>query len=232
MLGPAQAWQRNWAPPIDPGVETPFDWSIVLSLDMIRAHTKTDDIIGVSDDQLTFYRAAALEAAEQYTGLYISGIKTVTEPIEGPSKPKFGKDYYIHRLQYPVADGMVYLYGGMHPNDNRRVFVPKGTHKIKVPIVFGWFDLSNCCLPCSESHMNSGMWVAYKAGFASPQDVPALVTMGCLQFIAWVIEHPGDEILTVRNRRDARSEGASGTNSISIASGALESWRMIDKDIL
>jgi hypothetical protein len=78
--------------------------------------------------------------------------------------------------------------------------------------------------------MNANMMAAYKAGFSCPDDVPTLVVLGCLQFITWVIQHPGDEILTVRNRRDARSEGAQGTNNIAIASGALESWRLVDFD--
>jgi hypothetical protein len=57
------------APPPVEGVETKLDWSGRLSIDMIRQHTKTDDIPGVTDDQLLIYRASAVEAAEAYTGM-------------------------------------------------------------------------------------------------------------------------------------------------------------------
>jgi hypothetical protein len=139
------------------------------------------------------------------------------------------------RLRYPVADGIAHLYGGKFSNDNTMLRVPIGTRMITVPVRYGALDLSNCCDPCSRQNggnVNDGMMVMYQAGFKSPADVPNLVVLGCLQYIAWVIEHPGDEILTVRNRRDARSEGAQGTNNIAIASGALESWRLVDTDIV
>lgn len=214
-----------------PEMNTKFDWAGRLSLDAIRDHTKTSDVIGVTDEQLRLYREAAIEAAEQYTGLYLAGIKTVTEPIEGPSSARPGRANYTFRLQHPVADGVVYLYGGSG-SENGVFHVPVGTRKVKVPIRTGFIDTSNCCNPCSSHHLNAGMWAAYKAGFASPEEIPALVILGCMQFIAWVVEHPGDEILTVRNRRDARSEGAQGTNSIVLASGAMESWRILDSDII
>ena len=235
-------WKRNFVPPIEQGQDIQFDWAARLSIDIIRQHTKTDDIPGVTDEQLNLYRMAAVEAAERYTGMLLSGQKVVSEPVQGPAALHYPRQHgllfletykptYKIRLRYPVADGYVYLYGGMHPTDNGVLMVPPGTSTIDVPVRYGLYDISNCCNPCSEHHLNAGMMVTYKAGFTSPNEIPSLVILGCLQFITWTLEHPGDEILTVRNRRDARSEGAQGTNNIAIASGALESWRLVVEDI-
>jgi hypothetical protein len=84
-----------------------FDWIARLSIEAIRSHTKTDDIPGVTEQQLILYRAAAIEAAERYTGLLLAGSRTITEPIQGPRHPKPGKFTYRHDLKYPSADGYV-----------------------------------------------------------------------------------------------------------------------------
>jgi hypothetical protein len=209
-----------------------FDWSARLSLDTIRGHTKTDDVPSVTDEQLSLYREAALEAAELYSGLLLSGQRNISEPIQGPSRPKPGKFTYRHNLQYPTADGLVYLYGGSHPSENRTFRVPIGTRAIQVPIVTGYIDLSNCCDPCSSHHLNGGLMAMYRAGFASPADVPAGIVLGCLQFLAWIVEHPGDELLTQRNRKDNSTKigGVSGSNNIAMVSGALETWRLYDSE--
>jgi|SRR6187402_389334 len=218
-------------PPFEPDQRLEkFDWSERLSIDVIRSHTKTDDIPAVTDAQLELYRAAALESAEMYTGQLLACQRTVTEPIEGPAHPRPGRVTYRHELKYPVADGYVYLYGGSHPSDNRTFHVPIGTRVIQVPIVKDFIDLSNCCDPCASWHLNGGMMVAYKAGYKDPNSVPAGIVLGCLQYLAWVVEHPGDELLTQRNRKDNSTKigGVSGSNNIAMVSGALETWRLYD----
>jgi hypothetical protein len=208
-----------------------FDWSARLSLETIRQHTKTDDVPGVTDEQLHLYRMASIEAAEMYTGMLLSGQRTIIEPIQGPRYPKPGKMTYLFQLQYPVADGYVNLYGSPYPTHNRTFMVPPGSRTIRVPIVTGMIDLSNCCDPCSNHAVNGGMQAAYNAGFKSPADVPAGVVLGCLQFLAWIVEHPGDELLTQRNRKDNSTKigGVSGSNNIAMVSGALETWRSYDQ---
>ena len=232
MLNPVPYPGLN-EPPFPIGDTMSFDWDARLSMDMIRNHTKTDDVPGVTDAQLKLYRNAAIESAEMYTGLLLSGQKTVTEPIEGPSNLKFGKMTYRVRLKYPVADGYVYLYGGTHPNDNATFMVAPGTRSINVPVKRNAIDLSNCCDPCSQHLPNGGMLVAYKAGFKCADDIPAGIILGLLQFLAWIVEHPGDELLTMRNRLDSRGgAGVYGTNTIALASGALELWRQYDSEAI
>ncbi len=220
------------APPIPVNEVKPLDWSERLGIDLIRQHTKTDDVPGVTDPQLELYRAAAIEAAEMYTGLLLSCQKSITEPVDGPRSVRPGKTTYKHRLQYPSADGIIYLYGGNSPDDNRKFMVKPGSRTIHIPIRTGVLDLTNCCDPCSSHSINGGMMAVYRAGFKDASAVPAGVVLGCLQFLAWVIEHPGDELLTQRNRLEARSVGVSGSNNIAMVSGALETWRTYDPEAI
>jgi hypothetical protein len=82
--------EQSSTPPIPEGPATVFDWSARLSIEAVRQHCKLDDTPGVADGQLILYRAAAIEAAERYTGLLLAGQRTVTEPIQGPSRPRPG----------------------------------------------------------------------------------------------------------------------------------------------
>jgi len=219
-------------PPLPVGKLIPLDWNEALSINLIRQHTKTDDVAGVSDEMLEVYRRAAVEAAELYTGALLTNQRVVTEAIQGPSRPRFGKLTYKHRLQYPVADGLVHLYGSQNVNANHAIRVPPNTRTIQVPIWTGWLDLSNCCDPCSSHHLNADMMAAYKAGFKCPADVPTGVILGMLQFVAWVLEHPGDILLTVRNKEDNSTKGLMGSNNIALASGAIETWRQYDPEAI
>jgi hypothetical protein len=219
-------------PPISIGDEQALDWDARLGIEFIRSHAKIEDVVSVMDAQLLLYRAAAIESCEAYTGLLLSVQRTVSEPIEGPSRTKFGKEYYIHHLKYPVASGYVYLYGGNHPNDNRTFVVTPGTRKIKIPVVKDLLDLSNCCNPCSSMMVNGGMLAAYRAGYKSVDAVPTTAVLGMLQFITWCIEHPGDELLTQRNRVETRAglAGLQGSNNIAMICGAIETWRILDSE--
>jgi hypothetical protein len=220
-------------PPFPIGEETALDWEARLGIEFIRSHAKIDDVPSVLDEQLRLYRSAAIEAAEQYTGLLLSGQRTVSEAIEGPARLRPNAIHYTHRLQFPVADGYVYLYGGTHIADNITFRVPPGARKIKVPVRKDMIDLSNCCDPCSSAWaVNGGMLASYRAGYKTAHDVPATVILGMLQFITWCIEHPGDELLTQRNRVETRAglAGLQGSNNIAMISGALETWRMIDTE--
>jgi hypothetical protein len=218
--------------PIPLGEVTAMDWEPRLGLEFIRSHAKIDDVPAVMDEQLRLYRSAAMESAEHYTGLLLSSQRTVTEPIEGPAKVRPNAIYYTHTLQYPVSDGYVYLYGGNHVADNTTFRVPIGSRRVKVPIRKDLVDFSNCCDPCATWAVNGGMLAAYRAGYKSAHDIPATVILGMLQFITWCIEHPGDELLTQRNRIETRAglAGLQGSNNIAMISGAIETWRMIDPE--
>lgn len=202
------------------------NWDEYLSIKMIREHTKTDDVPGVTDDQLRLYRTAAIESAEFYTGLSLGKQKVFSEII-APPKPRRGHEYVIIRLKYPSSDGIVYLYGnGQNPET---IHVAPNSRKVKLQNRYLYSpDLSNCCNPCSQA--TNGLRIMYRAGFSCADQVPAGVLLGILQFVAWVIEHPGDEVLSMRNTLSARGGAIIGTNNIALVSGALESWRQFDPE--
>ena len=226
MLSPVYQEDRSRAPLA--GQEPPsteFDWDARLSIDSIRQHTKTDDTPGVTDGQLSLYRGAAIEAAELYTGFLLSGQRSVTEPIP---LPKRGRSKFRHKLRYPVSGGPVYLYG---TGSTFRINVVPGTQSIDIPNMTGVFDLTSCCDPCA-TESTQGMVATYQAGFPSLSAVPAGIILGMLQFIAWLVEHPGDEYLTTRNSLDGTSGGAKGNSNVAFISGALETWRAYDPEAI
>lgn len=208
------------------GEETGINWDEYLSIDLIRTHTKTDDVPSVTDEQLKLYRAAAVEAAEFYTGMTLSKQKVHTEVLN-PSKVKLGREYVTVRLQYGSSDGIVYIYGnGQNPET---VQIAQNSRKVKLPARFFYSpDMSNCCNPCSVA--TNGLKIMYRAGFSCAEKVPAGILLGVLQFVAWVVEHPGDEVLSMRNTLSARGGAIIGTNNIALISGALESWRQFDPE--
>lgn len=232
MLGTVPNRPLNESP-IPIGDERELNWEPRLGIEFIRHHCKIDDVPAVLDDQLRLYRAAALEAAEHYTGLLLSRQQNVEEVAEGSARSRPSSAFYTHRLQYPTSDGYVYLYGGTHIVDNATVRVPPGTRKVKLPIRKDFIDTSNCCDPCAKPWAyNGGMLLSYRAGYKSVDDVPALVIVGILQFIMWCVEHPGDELLTQRSRIETRAglAGLQGSNNIAMISGAIESWRIVDNE--
>ena len=153
--------KRDFAPPLQEGEGFDFDWAARLSIDIIRQHTKTDDIPGVTDEQLSLYRAASLEAAECYTGMLLSGQRTVTEPMKAARAGQRSdwahrwlnifKPTYKHRLQYPVADGYRLSVRQPASDDNRPFQVRQGRAPSSRADPDRILDLSNCCDPCSTA---------------------------------------------------------------------------------
>ena len=203
-----------------------FDWTARLSIDMVREHTKTDDTPGVSDEMLRLYRQAAIEAAELYTGMLLSGKKTVTETVQLPEN--WSRPFYRHQFRYPIAeDGFAYMYGR---SINMRLPVTAGQHSVRIPRLSHIPDLTNCCNPSTTRDM----LIMYWAGYSCADQVPAGIVMGCLQYIAWVVEHPGDELLAMRNKMDSSNVGGGvhGFANVAMISGALETWRQYDSEAI
>lgn len=216
------------AEPAFPGKEARVDLEQVLPLEMIREHTKTDDTPSVSDAQLSLYRQAAFEACELYTGLIFTHSKVVREPVASEYKRGFRR-VRKHRLKYAPVDGVIYLYGGglLQPVP---VYVTENGREITIPILQEALDASSCCNPCSMGGENFGIKAMYLTGISCADDVPAIAKMGCLKYIAWAVQNPGDVIMTVRNRAGSGEAGIVGTNNGAWASGAIEEWRQLKVD--
>lgn len=203
-----------------------IDLEKILTLALIRTHTKTDDVPHVTDEQLILYRKAAFEVCEQYTGMLFTQRKPVQESVAiRPSKR--WRESYIHRMRYPTVDGRIYLYGSQQGASDRVLNVNPGATEIRIPVYQGIFDGDSCCSPCRDGNsVNWGLSILYNAGLDDCENVPAGIIVGVLKFIAWLITNPGDEILTVRNRVSSAQTGIIGTNNGAWASGAIEQWRI------
>jgi len=207
------------------GESTDLNWDEYLDIKLIREHTRTDDVPGVTDAQLRLYRAAAVEAAEFYSGMVLSKQQVFSEIIDLP-KLRPGKEYFTIKLKRPTSDGILYIYGnGQYPDT---VHITPNTRKVRLQNRYYAPDMSNCCDPCAKA--TNGLRVMYRAGFSCPERVPPGILLGILQFVAWVVEHPGDEVLAMRNTLSARGGALIGTNNIALISGALESWRQFDPE--
>ena len=222
---------------------TRIDLDKLLPIAEIRTHCKIDDVPTVTDPQLRLYRQAAIEAAEQYTGRLWTGTRHVNQEIASRHNDEaFGSGWpgslyparqpaYLMgnprgrmdtrvRLEHPTVDGVVTITGD---HMNHIVHAKPGSREIRVPIVNMPLE-GSCCRPCGVT-ANFGMRAHYTTGVRCIDDIPAGITLGCLKYIAWLVEHPGDDI-SVFGTRDAMSARfTDGTSNGVLGSGALEVWR-------
>ena len=203
----------------------PFDLESILSLDAIRTHTKTDDALYVTDEQLALYRLAGFEAAGNYTGRLFSQIKQHDEPLAPPSMSSARRRILKLKLRYPSSDGQVAIYGSPNKAYDRIIQIEPGTRELRIENYYTDLGMDSCCSSFGGASTNFGMRASYRAGICGPQDVPAGIIVGVLKWIAWNVMHPGDEIMTVRNKVNAGESGIIGSNNVALISGAIEQWR-------
>lgn len=214
------------APPEYPAPSGAVDLEKVLPLAIVRQHTKTDDTPRVTNEMLSLYRSAAFESCEQYTGMVFTASRIVRENVTREGHRKRFRQHRTITLKYATVDDTVYLYGGgmLRP---QAVLVTPGSRHIRIPVIQEALDASSCCDPCSRGGENFGVMVMYRTGILDATHVPAVVLLGCLKYIAWAIENPGDTVQTVKNRQSVGESGIVGTNNGAWASGAIEEWRQI-----
>lgn len=199
----------------------PVDLEDVLSLELIRSHTKTDDDVFVSDELLKLYRKAAIEAAEAYTGQKFGSAKTVTENIDFRERFSRFRSAQRIRLKQKAIDGTVMLYGGNLSTPSQMPTQRDG-RTLLIPNYF-MGDNFTCCHPCVAA--DKSLKAVYRTGAACGDYIPHGIILGCLKYIAWTIGNPGDELVTMRDRSGQATSGVTGTNNAAIASGAVEEWR-------
>lgn len=183
----------------------------LLPLDLVRAHTKTDDVPHVTDDQLRLYRQAAFEAAQLYTGVELVGPEFITQNI-----PPYEGRVRTVMLEQPAIDGIITLSEG--PSSTVLAIAPGATHVRIAPdlrFIGGGSGGPGCTDTCG-SMISGGAFIRYRARKACEPSMQADVKVGCLQFIGWLIGNPGDNT-DVRSAADVRSA--------SRASGAINTWR-------
>lgn len=209
-----------------------FDLDAVLPLSMIRQHCKIDDVVRVPDNLLALYRKSAFGAAEAYTGLLFREIKVVTQSAESKRDLTAGhrwRDSFKLRLDYPTADGILYLYGGKHTLEVITISVPPGSTEVQIPINHYAIDATPCCGdPCGRGPANYGRKLMYRAGLSGEADIPENVILGVLKYIAFLVDNPGGD--NPANVNQANVNPQTSANNISWKSGAIEEWRLVTKD--
>lgn len=206
--------------------EKDFPLESLVSIEMIRTHTKTKDVPRVTNEQLELYRRAAFESAEHYTGFFLGKIRTISESVAFKGSTFRHKRTQRFTLKYPTVDGIVYLYGAHMNEGNQILQVDPGSTELQIPVLGSALDIRSCCDPCNSfGNVNYGMKVMYRTGYAKATDIPAGVILGVLKYIAWSIENVGDEVMTVKNKQTVSEGLLRGTNNAAWASGALELWR-------
>lgn len=196
-----------------------LDLEAVLPLARIRAHTKTDDVMHVTDDQLRGYRSAAWELAEMFTGQVIGPARDISEALYlTPSD--LGKRSKFYRLKHPAIDGVVTVSAG---GGYRSIVSRPGSIEIELSQhVLTWLRPS-CCESACPGH--NAPTLMYRAGYACIDNIPEGIRLGMLKHIAWNLTNPGDMLATVLNKGRAAGQGVWGSNDPGLASGAFDVWR-------
>ena len=205
-----------------------------LPLSLIRRHCKIDDYLGVPDGQLELYRSAAVEAFESYTGRMLGPVRNIRQVVAHPrwtSIVQAARGRTMCGLSHPSTDGLLLLeYGGK----TQMVNITPGRMEFEWPITFAkptdvWTfpfpvaALVNQCDTCGNGAGQPLPYVSYRTGGAA---LSPGVVVGCLKYIAWQYQHPGDELATVGDRyARVSSGGQQGSNNALVGSGAYAEWR-------
>jgi hypothetical protein len=203
--------------------EKMLDLDKLIPMQMMRDHTKTNDIVQVTDTQLLFYREVAMEQAELYTGRFVHRLVSIAETVETDTGRMGFRESYQVKLSYTPLGGLVSI--GTQGGTRHRTKVKKDDRVVKVPMFTGEITWNDCCRPCGGPMGNRGYQAFYDSGYRTEDDVPSTILYGCLKFITWAMANPGDELLTVRNRLGTTETGLIGTNNGAWASGAIEHWQ-------
>lgn len=200
------------------------DPEVILPLVLIREHTRTDDVATVSDNLLAFYRKAALQAAEAYTGLRLTSMEFVTEAVPPPRRDPYREAvFFKFNTQHTIAQSFGYYYGAT-PRATQ-VALQVGSRVAMLPYVMSEM-FNNCCAPTDQTKQAR---LGYYAGFSCEAAMPAAIQIGALKYIAHLLNNPGDASMAARG---VANQSQLGADNPAVASGALEIWRTVRYDAI
>jgi hypothetical protein len=222
----------------------------VLPLDLVKVHCKIDDLPGITNSQLELYRQAAFEAAELYTGRMWSTRKKIEQDIKSPRFRGISQAAIARiqvELDYIPVDGVVNIFGtadnplfwldGMQLPIMRQpmfqtILLPPGVQNFEMAndLMFFSFDAGRDCgmMGNVRPFEQQGARASYVAGPKSAKDVPAGVKLGCLKYIAWSVENPGDAFVPMVIRQVGVT---TVSNDPAYSSGAIDEWRRHRRNI-
>lgn len=222
-MGNVQLAPVTHEPPAS-GAVAAFDMENLLPLSIVREHTKTDDIPTVTDTMLMLYRSTAFQAAEKYTGAQLTGTTTLVESV---TLPNTASSRYRRTNTFPfmssraAGSSVAWLYG--HKNRAPvQLSLVVGARRHMLPLIMYEFGLG-CCNPCADIPTMS---LLYTAGYGCEADVPDLIKLGVLKYIAHALENPGD-VVSATNEAGGSTSGYSLSTGAdpALASGAINIWR-------
>ena len=204
--------------------EKKMDLEVLIPMELMRDHTKTNDIIQITDEQMRYYREVSLEQAEIYTGRFVHRLVTIQEEVQNGSGRKGFRESYRVKLSYTPLGGRLMLSG---PGGQRvQARTKRDDRIVELQAMTTEISWNDCCNPCGGgAKTNRDFKAVYESGYRTPEEVPSTIVYGCLKFITWAMANPGDELLTVRNRLGTTETGLIGTNNGAWASGAIEHWQ-------
>lgn len=217
-----------------------IDIESILPMDLVRIHCKVDDLPGITDEQLQLYRGASLEAAELYTAKKWVRKERMEQELPSPRFRTVAQAAIARirvELDYLPINGIVNIYG----TGNQPIYwldgmiLPfmrqQGFTTIKLNPGVQSFEMQNdmmffsggvspSCFQNDRSFQQQGMKAVYVAG--PPERIPRGILLGCLKYIAWSIENPGDQF----NPMVVRQVGITTvSNDPAFSSGAIDEWR-------
>jgi hypothetical protein len=214
----------------------------ILPLDLVKTHCKIDDLPGITNDQLSLYRQAAFEAAELYTGKKWIGKTKMVQEIKSPKFRNLAQAAIARipvHLDYIPINGIVNIYGNgdkplfwldglvlpvLNENTYHTIKLPPGSQEFQMNnnIMFFSAGIAGNCSNPDVTFEQSFATATYIAGISSPSQVPAGIKLGCLKYIAWSIENPGDQFVPMVVRQVGVT---TVSNDPAYSSGAIDEWR-------
>lgn len=234
----------------------PYDFDKIVPMSLLRQHTNTDDVEHFDDNLLGFYRRAALSAAQRYTGLLLTGRKTMNEIVRMPDIAQLSRQSYesysgigydeaiahvqtqrptiLYRVKHAFATEQAF-YQAPGLGQSEMLVVEPGSREVTLNVrrqpFFGIGDGSSCCNPCGTDGQQVNR-LMYVAGFANECDIPPEVALGAMKYVAHVIENAGDMpmVTTAQGNTGPNTVRLGEANDPAIASGAVDIWSTIITD--
>lgn len=223
-----------------PTLDDQVDFESILPMDLVRVHCKVDDLPGITDAQLELYREASLEAAELYTSKKWIRRERMSQDIQSPRFRTLAQAAIARirvELDYMPVNGIVNVYGtGNQPlywlDGMTLPFMRQDYYStIKLNPGVQSFEMQNDhmfysagitanCSDTGTQFQPQGLKAVYVAG--PPERIPRGILLGCLKYIAWSIENPGDQFTPMVVRQVGVT---TVTNDPAISSGAIDEWR-------
>jgi hypothetical protein len=226
------------------------DLEAVLPLSLVKTHCKIDDLPGITDDQLSLYRQAALEAAELYTGKKWIRRERIEQAIESPKFRTIAQAAIASvsvELDYVPLNGVVNIYGTgnqplywldgmqlpfMRQDQFTTIKLPPGVQEFQLQNDYMFYSsgvTANCYGGQGDTqYQQQGLKAVYVAGPPSPEKIPGGLKLGALKYIAWSIENPGDQFVPMVVRQVGVT---TVSNDPAFSSGAIDEWRRLRRRI-